>query len=130
MPWCTARTWGALARAGDPTPSPTVCGARSLSRRPARHGAGRAGDPEGEMTARQAVWGAPCPCRSRSPSHGTCRVVLAEMVQPGLLGVNSIEEATIGRPALDVEELGHSEVEAIVRGRAGEVLREVPRALD
>ena len=52
------------------------------------------------------------------------------MVQPGLLGVNSIEEATIGRPALDVEELGHSEVEAIVRGRAGEVLREVPRALD
>src|SRR5206468_2967882 len=45
----------------------------------------------------------------------------------GLLA-DGVVEATIGRPAVDAEQLGHAEVEAIVRGWATEVSREIPRA--
>src|SRR5947208_17057836 len=51
------------------------------------------------------------------------------MTEPRGLLADGVVEATIGRPAVDAEQLGHAEVEAIVRGWATEVSREIPRAL-
>src|SRR5437870_11442854 len=50
------------------------------------------------------------------------------MAEPRSILADGVEEATISRPAVDAEQLGHPEVEAVVRGWATEVSREMPRA--
>lgn len=42
--------------------------------------------------------------------------------------MDGVEEAAIGRPALDVEQLGHAQIEAVVCGGPVEIPCQVPRA--
>src|SRR4029450_3865181 len=88
---------------------------------------------QARAVARGCLVGAQSKAAGRPPRRSLAllgwHVVLVEMTEPRFPRADGVPQTTVGGPALDAEQLGDAEIEAVVRGGTVEVPREVPRAL-